>query len=295
MTTPSWPIPHRSSQSRAAKWRWAVVMSISAFSFASTAWADRAPDPMPGQVEAPETSIALTHWKLTLPVTKDGTVAGPGNAVDMIVLQGLSVPPYFTVTPDSISFRAPTDGATTKGSHYPRSELREMDGEGEEYQWVLEQGGTLSATLQVDELPKTTKGKAGAIVIGQIHGPDDELCRLYYDNGSLYFVDDKAGKAGKETKFVLKSSAGKSAKIPLGEQFSYEIDANSERLKVSVSYGDITYTATDPISAFWPGKELYFKAGLYVQVAAPGSNAGHLGTGWGGVTFYAISQPTHLN
>jgi hypothetical protein len=270
-------------------------MTASWLSLASVVWADQAPDPMPGQIEAPETSISLTHWKITLPVTKDGTVSGPGNAVEIKSLPGVAVPPYFTVTADSISFRAPTDGATTKGSHYPRSELREMDGEGEEYQWVVSQGGTLSATLQVDELPKTAKGVPGAVVIGQIHGPDDELCRLYYDNGQLYFVDDKAGKAAKETKFVLKSPAGKAAKIALGERFSYEIDANSERLKVSVTYGDVTYTATDPISTFWPGKELYFKAGVYVQMGAPGSNANRKGTGWGGVTFYAISEPTHAN
>lgn len=288
-------IPLNSSTSRAVKWGGVMVVTMGSLALASTAWADRAPDPMPGQVEAPQTSIGLTHWKLTLPVTKDGTVAGPGNAVEMIALEGLSVPPYFTVTADSISFRAPTDGATTKGSHYPRSELREMDGEGDEYDWVVEQGGILTATLQVDELPKTAKGQPGAIVIGQIHGPDDELCRLYFDNGALYFVDDKAGKAAKETKFVLKSSVGKAAKIPLGERFSYTIDANSERLEVSVQYNDVTYTATDPISAFWPGKELYFKAGVYVQVGKPGSGAGRMGTGWGGVTFYDISQPTHAN
>lgn len=278
---------------RRGRFALATAIAVGCLAFAGTAHADRAPNPMPGQTEAPTTSVGLGYWKLTLPVTKDGTVSGPGNAVEITALEGIAVPPYFNVTENSVSFRAPTDGATTKGSHYPRSELREMDGEGDEYDWILSEGGHLSATLQVDEIPKTKDGKPGAIVIGQIHGPDDELCRLYYENGLVYFVDDKAGKGLKETKFILKSAAGKSSKIPLGKQFSYEIDATSERLAVSVKYGDVTYTGTDPISSFWAGKALYFKAGVYVQVAKPGSKAGHIGTGAGAVTFFDISQPSH--
>lgn len=192
---------------------------------------------------------------MTLPVNEQGVRSGEGDAVELKMLKGLSVPPYFDVQQNSITFVAPTNGARTKGSNYPRSELREMDGKGDEYEWQVGDGGRLSATLKVDQLPKANDDMPARVVIGQIHGPDDELCRLYYtDKGELYFIDDKAGDDHEETVFRLVSSKGKEPKIPLGASFSYVIDANAERLSVTVSYKGVDYVGVDPISSFWPGK-----------------------------------------
>ncbi|WP_083531184.1 polysaccharide lyase family 7 protein [Pararhizobium antarcticum] len=242
---------------------------------------------------ASSTSIDLSYWKLTLPVNNDGIVSGVGDATERTDLLGFAMPPYFEVASNSISFMAPTNGARTGGSNYPRSELREMDGQGDEYQWRIADGGHLAATLVVDELPMTSASKPGRIIIGQIHGPDDELCRLYFDNGKLYFMDDKAGEAMEETQFDLVDTAGNPTNIRLGDEFSYTIDVDGKSLVVSATHEGTTYSATDIISRFWVDKDLYFKAGAYIQVGKPGSKARAVGTGQGKVTFTALTRPTH--
>ena len=85
-------------------------------------------------------------------------------------------------------FEASVDGATTQGSKYARTELREMDGH-EKAAWKLADGGTLTATLTVDETPFKDNGSPGRVVVGQIHGQDDELVRLYYEGGKVYFMN----------------------------------------------------------------------------------------------------------
>jgi len=242
---------------------------------------------------ATSTNIDLAYWKLTLPVNDDGIVSGVGDATERIELQGFAMPPYFEVASNSISFMAPTNGARTGGSNYPRSELREMDGQGDEYQWRIADGGHLAATLAVNELPMTSANKPGRIIIGQIHGPDDELCRLYFDNGKLYFIDDKAGDEMEETQFDLVDEAGDTTNIRLGDEFSYAIDVDGKSLIVTATHQGKTYIATDLISRFWVDKDLYFKAGAYVQVGEPGSKARAVGTGQGKVTFTALTRPTH--
>lgn len=232
--------------------------------------------------------IDLSRWKLTLPVNSKGEVSGSGDAAEVTDLVKYANPPFFVVEFEgALTFMAPTDGARTGGSKYPRCELRQMKN-GDEFEWTVEQGGRLDASLKINELPLTADGKPGRVVIGQIHGPDDELCRLYYDNGRIYFYDDKAGSTPKETQFVLKDSSGKEPSIGLGERFSYSIIATKLALTVVVTTASGTFTATDPISKFWPGKKLYFKAGVYVQVSKPGSGAGTVGSGRGAATFFDI-------
>ncbi|SFD17872.1 polysaccharide lyase family 7 protein [Devosia psychrophila] len=244
----------------------------------------------------PDTTAAgidLSFWKVTLPVNGQGVLSGEGDAMEVTELDGFSLPPYFVVDDTSVTFMAPTNSARTGGSNYPRSELREMDGRGDEYEWTVEEGGHLEATLRVNELPTTSDGASGRIVIGQIHGPNDELCRLYFDNGRLYFFDDKAGEDEEETQFILTALDGSEPAIALGDEFSYAIDVDQDNLVVTATYKGVTYRAVDPISAFWPGKPVYFKAGAYVQVGMEGSEAGTVGTGEGSVTFSALSRPSH--
>ena len=251
-------------------------------------------DTLPGILREKPTAIDLTRWKVTLPVNEDGEISGQGDAVELTRPAGFALPPYYDVQPGSITFMAPTDGARTGGSNYPRSELREMDGNGDEYEWTVADGGRLGATLKVNELPKARDDLPSRVVVGQIHGPDDELCRIYYtDKGEVYFIDDKAEEETEETIYKLTSADGKEPSIPLGATFSYKIDANAERLMVTVTHDDIDYVGTDRISAFWPGKPLYFKAGAYVQVGKPGTKARTVGDGVGSVTFFAITPPTH--
>lgn len=158
--------------------------------------------------------IDFSQWKLTLPVDNVGGFDGVAREVKPLTAD-FDYPPYYEKVSDGIIFSAPTDGATTSGSHYPRCELREMIN-GKEAAWRPKLPGKLACTLKVLEVPTRSDNKPGRIVIGQIHGKSNELCRLYYDKGQLYFYDDKAGSSKKETKFVLKDADGNFTSIPIG-------------------------------------------------------------------------------
>jgi hypothetical protein len=243
--------------------------------------------------KAPGQNFDLSLWKITLPLDSSGNKAGTAAEVKPIPVAFQKSPYFYTGADGAMVFMAPVDGATTSGSHYPRSELREMTASGGNAAWTSNQGGTLKATLAVNEVPKKSDGSMGRVVVGQIHGPDDELCRLYYDNGKIYFYDDKAGSSLKETQFILKSAAGAETQIPMNAKFDYSIIVANGALVVTATYNNIVYSATDKLSSFWPGMVLYYKAGVYVQVGKPGSGAGSTGSGQGQVSFYKLSKPTH--
>ena len=229
-------------------------------------------------------TIDLTNWNYTAPVDKDGRFMG-----EAVEVKAAPFPAYLIANPDgSLTFSVPVIGVTTSGSHYPRSELREMI-KGKKAAWHIADGGKLTATLAINELPvPDDKSKHGRVVIGQIHGPSDELCRLYYDNGKLYFHDDKSGQSHHEVQFDLKNAAGKTSNIALNEKFTYSITVSKGILSVTALYAGMTYMASESISSFWPKKALYFKAGVYCQVGKPGSKAGTIGTGRATATFYEI-------
>src|SRR5688572_3447016 len=147
----------------------------------------------------------LINWKLTIPVDSSGGISG--SAVEITKLTGYESAYFYDAPDGAMVFTVAADGATTSGSKYPRSELREMKGS-EKAAWNLTEGGTMTATLKIDQVPKTTTGSPGKIIVGQIHGQDEELVRLYWDNGRMYFANDQAGSSNSETKFYFKNGAG---------------------------------------------------------------------------------------
>lgn len=237
------------------------------------------------------------HWKWNGPTS--GTVADKfPPALDTYD----SV--YHDRLPDgSITFTAPVSGTPTSGSSYTRSEYREInDAENNEYEWTLGNGGRLECQLAVEEMPVLTVGSENKTVVGQIHGPDDELCRLYYmyDSGSgyLYFVDDMVGASaggsgGTETDYILEDSGGNPCDIPLGAYFTYVIEADSTGCKVTATYNGTKYSAMTPAGSFWPGKDLYFKCGTYNGVGSTTSGKANRGTGQSSVNFVYISDQVH--
>ncbi|HMN68694.1 MAG TPA: polysaccharide lyase family 7 protein, partial [Bdellovibrionales bacterium] len=243
--------------------------------------------------KAPAANFDLSLWKITLPVDSSGGFSGSAIEVKSIGAAYQKAPYFHTGADGGMVFMAPVEGATTSGSKYPRSELREMTASGGLAAWTAAQGGSLSATLAVNEVPMTSAGARGRVVIGQIHGPDDELCRLYYDNGRLYFYDDKAGSGLKETQFILKSNSGAETNIPLNAKFDYSILVTPTMMTVSAVHSGVVYSASEMLSSFWPGKSLYYKAGVYVQVGKAGSGAGTTGSGKGQTTFYRLTRPSH--
>jgi hypothetical protein len=228
----------------------------------------------------PSRNFNLTHWKITLPTDRNGTFSG--TAYEVKNLNGYVNPKYFYTGPDgAMVFKAPVGGATTSGSRYARSELREMNGS-ERAAWTIKQGGFMKATLEVNQAPTPFNGAKGRVVVGQVHGQDDELVRLYWEKDTLYFVNDIAGATGQETKFALTNKAGSKPNVSLNERFSYLIDVTTDRIKVTVSADGQTYTAADHVNQAWRSDAFYFKAGTYLGVNET------QGTGYGQTSFYDL-------
>jgi Ca2+-binding RTX toxin-like protein len=229
---------------------------------------------------SPGRNFNLAQWKITLPTDRNGYFSGSASEVKN--LNGYINPRYFYTGSDgAMIFMAPVEGATTSGSRYARSELREMNGS-ERAAWAIKQGGFMKATLEVNQAPTLFNGKTGRVIVGQVHGQDEELVRLYWEKGTLYFVNDIAGVTGRETKFALTNKAGAKPNVALNEKFTYSINVTADRVKVSVSADGQTYTATDKIHQAWRSDAFYFKAGTYLGVNET------QGTGYGQTSFYDL-------
>ena len=229
---------------------------------------------------APSGNFDLRNWKITLPIDASGNYSG--TAVEVHNLSEYQHPKFFyTGTDGAMVFRAPVDGATTSGSNYARSELREMNGTSRAA-WNLSTGGVMTATLEVDQAPIRFDGTVGKVVVGQIHGADHELVRLYWDNSKAYFVNDRAGSSNAETKFYFYNAAGQQPNISLDERFSYVIDAKGSSLEVTVHADGDIYKSASTINSVWQSDSFYFKAGTYLGVNETQGN------GSGQTSFYDL-------
>ncbi|MBF9195693.1 polysaccharide lyase family 7 protein [Microvirga terrestris] len=229
---------------------------------------------------APGGNFDLSNWKITLPVDANGGISG--TAVEVKNLSTYQNSKYFYTAADgAMTFMAPVEGATTSGSSYARSELREMNGTANAA-WNLQTGGFMSATLEVDAAPNR-EGMGGRVIVGQIHGKNDELVRLYWENGKLYFANDQAGSSNSETKFYFVNASGQQPSVSLDERFSYTINAKGDTLEVTVFADGEIYKSVSKINSVWQSDSFYFKAGAYL-----GANETN-GTGYGQTSFYALS------
>ncbi|WP_210772434.1 polysaccharide lyase family 7 protein [Panacagrimonas perspica] len=252
------------------------------------------PEPAYGgsTVKAPHENFDLTHWKLTLP---------SGDEISSRQLQqGYQLANVFYTDPynGGLVMRSPNIAGHTRGSKYPRCEFREMrkpDGSASDSanNWTTSTGGRLKVALQVDAVSATgDSGKRGRVVIGQIHGPDTEVVRLYFDKephertGRLYVGTDRV-RSGDSTLSADIVSNKDGNGIGLGEPFGYEIDLHGLQLKVTIRRprGEVA-VFNQTIDPLYEGLDLYFKAGVYNQ-----NNTGD-STDYAQATLFAI-QASH--
>lgn len=225
-------------------------------------------------------AIDLSNWKLTLPVDSSGGFSG--TAIEIKSLEGYQHPKYFFTGSDGAMVSiAPVEGATTSGSKYARSELREMNGT-ERAAWNLSQGGQMVGTLEIDVAPTTFGGDPGRVIFAQIHGKDEELVRFYWEDNQLYFKNDQAGSNNSELRFDLKNAAGQRPDVSLNEKFSYSIDAEGSLLVVKVWADGDLYTSSTKINDVWQSDAFYFKAGTYL-----GTNETQ-GEGYGQTSYFDL-------
>jgi poly(beta-D-mannuronate) lyase len=202
---------------------------------------------MPGPARAqkvPGEVLDLGAWKLTLPVDTDRP--GRPDEVDPPAVARFADPRFFFVNPagDGVVLRAPCGGATTKGSSYPRSELREVTAKAKDAAWDTDDGRVhrLTARLAVTELP----ARKPHVVCAQIHDAESDLIEIRVERTKLIVQRDGAGDVVLDPKYAL------------GTPFDLVIEARAGRVAVS-------YNGERKLDWEAPRKKCYFKAGCYTQ------------------------------
>ncbi len=202
--------------------------------------------------DAGKAMIDLNTWDLTIPEGKPATTITTGQ------LQKGYQSKYFKKDGSQVVFWAPVTGTTTKGSSYPRSELREAYSTGVKRNWkyTAASNNRLSARLAVEKVPSE-----GRIIIGQIHAKDlsaPYLKVIYNQIRGVGYVTVEARKKPKDAKSpVIMSYTG----MPLGQTFTYDEQLSKKGL-LKVAINGQTYQ--EQINSNWNKYYLYFKAGSYV-------------------------------
>jgi hypothetical protein len=220
----------------------------------------------------PANVLNLTNWKITVPF--DGPDSGTtADEITQPALATYSIDPWFKNNSNNtgVIFRANTGGATTSGSGYPRSELREMTNNGStNASWS---SGSGTHTMEIDQaithLPDVNKH----IVAGQIHDADDDVIVFRLENQKLFI--DINGTDGP----TLTSS------YVLGTRFKVKFVVSNNQTKCY--YNDVLkYTHNQTYSG------AYFKAGAYTQSSCKsGGNPGPTEScdAYGEVVIYGLS------
>jgi Alginate lyase len=226
----------------------AVLALTGALSLAVAAGSANAAPP------SPTAAVSLAGWKLSLPVSSSGCQCG-NNAAE--VNPASATPPWLVRNSDgSLTFWAPTKGATTPHSLHPRTELVDLS------DFTAGSGThTLKGTFSIQKLPS-----ANDIIVGQIHGGGTQsavpLLMLHYQSGKIVVVTRKSPTvAGSTTVTVLTG-------IPLNAAFSYTITQSGSQFLVSAAYGAKTGHATIAVPGPFKGSDVRFQAGDYQQTDA---------------------------
>lgn len=224
---------------------------------------------------APGGNFDMEYWELQLPTGSPGSP----TTISSSQLQGQNgyQDPghhyFFTESGDgAMVMKVPGDPSdsgcvTTPNSLHCRTELREVDpATGSPTNWDPNAAtNRMKATLAVEAASDSST------VIGQIHIDDSvstkPVCELYYSsNGNISIGVEQTRAGGDEVITQL-------GNVPIGQQFSYELEYYDNQLKVAIN-GNFktlsTYSLDAPLS--------YFKAGDYDQ-----------GTTAADVHFYALT------
>ncbi|WP_326834559.1 polysaccharide lyase family 7 protein [Amycolatopsis rhabdoformis] len=214
----------------------------------------------------PADVLDLGTWKETLPIGP----AGHPTEITQPQLAAYAKSPYFTTTPacDGVVFRAPVDGTTTSGSGYPRSELRQMTGDGTKTaSWSTTSG---THTMVLDEAVTHLPADKPDVVVGQIHDADDDVTVFRLEGTDLYLTK------GDDSHYRLVTRG-----YELGTRFRVSFTAHDG--KVSAYYND-TLVATIAVKSSGD----YFKAGTYTQ-ANCGNSAPCSADNYGETVVYGLT------
>lgn len=222
-------------------------------------------------------SVSLSGYQLTLPVNSSGKQSGDAATKNPAVVD----PPWLTRNPDgSLTFWAPTKGATTPHSQHPRTELVGLTN------WSAGAGThTMTVTERVQQLPP-----ADDIIVGQIHcgGSDSSipLLMLHYEHTS----GDPAGTG--QLRVAVRTSPTKGGDddvvvltgIQLNASFGFTITESGTGFTVAANFQGHSATRTLPLHSGFTGKDVRFQVGDYQQ-----SDANNSATQGGRLTVTALT------
>ncbi|MBD3242295.1 MAG: hypothetical protein GF331_17005 [Chitinivibrionales bacterium] len=200
----------------------------------------------------------VTEWKITLPVDHNGDDSSNETDVDQRNTDAMEVvgedlidykySPYFYAADSEVVFRAHCAGATTSGSKYPRSELRQLVDGGSNY-WSMNDPQFLQASLRVTHVPV----EKPEVCMVQIHGPDDEPLRVqYHADRGVYLIWNESNK---DYDNALDYTLGERLEVTVSVQ-SMDITCTIRNLDRGAACTK-TWTSMDATG--------YFKVGCYTQ------------------------------
>lgn len=224
----------------------------------------------------PSDILDLTNWYLTLPVGCPAVAPTPctskDNAAGEIIqpaLASFANPNFYINRVDrSVVFRADIDGATTTGSTYPRSELREMANRGTAHaSWSTTSGRHMMIiTEAITHLP-TIKAQ---VVSAQIHDSSNDVIEIIADGPGIDQL------SANQARICVRYIRNQSKETPpcldpnyvLGSYFTLVLAAFDDSIKIWYVKG-LSTPDLDTVVPTWQeqysGSGDYFKAGAYVQ------------------------------
>jgi hypothetical protein len=206
-----------------------------------------------GDASMPADLIDTNDWYLTLPTGKKGSP----DTIDGSKLASYHSK-FFELNDqrNGIVFTANAGGVTTSGSHYPRSELREMEGE-KKASWDGRKG---THTMELDQAITAAPSAKPDVIAGQIHGTSDDLMQIHLSGKQLTV---KYGDGKK--KVVLDDD------YKLGTRFTTKIESSGGHVKV-------WYNGQQKADLAINSSTSYFKAGAYVNCnTSKGASASDIG------------------
>jgi hypothetical protein len=203
------------------------------------------PTPLNLKALRPSQVLDLSTWKISLPVGADATQVTEPGLIDLSDAN-------FKVS-CGVQFTVPVGGSVQRGAVYPRSELREMDTDGNAAAWSTATGRhTMEIVQRITHLPKVK----AELIAGQIHDPNEYVALIRLDRSNL-FVEYKGHSIG-----VLNPD------YALGTTFTVKIVAGGGF--IDVYYNDVRKAhQSDHRSG------CYFKAGCYLQSNPSHGDASH--------------------
>jgi Alginate lyase len=201
----------------------------------------------------PGSNFNMTYWELQLPIGSTGNPTTESSSALQNGYENFSY--FFTESGDgAMVMKDPgVNCVTTPNSAHCRTELREVNpSNGQAASWDPNAAtNRLQATVVVTNAGDET-------VIGQIHIDDSvsskPVCELFYNSsGDISMGVEQTRSGGNE----IRTSLGN---VPVGTQFTYEIEYSGNVLKVAIN-GNFTTLSTYSLDA----PRSYFKAGNYGQ------------------------------